>query len=135
MVSAIERKEKSFLGPVWSQAHVTHDPALHAVFRDPHRIGVITLPPPAEIGEAFMVGIVVKSGEPAFMRYFTLEHDFVLVKKANRTLLCERDGQKHTKYGDGPVLTGNTATDIQAFVDAFMALIAPTKVESDRSYR
>jgi hypothetical protein len=62
------------------------------------------------------------------MRYFTLEHDFVLAKQANRTLLCEREGQKHSKIGDGPVLTGNASDDARAFVNCFMELMIPTKV-------
>ena len=59
---------------------------------------------------------------------FTLEHDFVLAKQSNRTLLCEREGQKHGRCGDGPALTGNAGDDARAFVDCFMELIVPTKV-------
>jgi hypothetical protein len=135
VVSAIERNEKVFLDQVWTQAHVTHNPLIKAVQRDPYRIGVVTLPPPTEIGEAFMVGIVVNKSDPSFMRYFTLEHDYVLSKKANRTLLCERIGQQHTKHGDGPVPSGTPEADIASFIDAFMELVHPTKtVKSDRSY-
>jgi len=88
----------------------------------------MSLPAPTEMGEAYMAGIVIKSSDPSFMRYFTLEHDFVLARQANRTLLCEREGQKHTKIGDGPALTGNPSDDARAFVDCFMERIAPTKV-------
>ena len=66
--------------------------------------------------------------DPVFMRYFTLEHDYVLAKQANRTVLAEREGQKHTRRGDGPALTGNNEADAKAFVDCFMELIVPTKV-------
>ncbi len=52
----------------------------------------------------------------------------VLAKQANRTLLAERQGQKHTRLGDGPVLTGDAEADAKAFVDCFMELIVPTKV-------
>ena len=75
-----------------------------------------------------MAGIVVKANDPAFLRYFTLEHDFVLAKQANRTLLCERSGSKHSRIGDGPALTGNNEADAKAFVDCFMELIVQTKV-------
>ena len=75
-----------------------------------------------------MVAVVVKIGDPQFSRYFMLEHDYVLAKKADRTVVCEREGPKHTKHFDGPVLTGDFAVDGVSFIDAFMELIAPTKV-------
>lgn len=128
VISSLERKETTYLDPLWAQAFVTHDPQIATVQRDPYRIAMFTLPPPKELGEAHMVGMVVKKGDPQYWRYFTLEHDYVLAKKAERTLLCERDGQTHKKHGDGPVLTGNFATDSVAFIDAFMELIVPTRV-------
>lgn len=128
VISALERKEKTYLDQLWSQAHVKHDPQITTVLRDPYRIGVMSLPPPKDLGEAHMVGMVVKKGDPAYARYFTLEHDYVLAKKAERTLVCERDGQTHKKHGDGPALTGTFATDSMAFIDAFMELIVPTRV-------
>jgi len=129
VISALERKDMTHLDQLWSQAFVTHNPQFAAVLREPYRIGVFTLPPPKELGEAHMVGMVVKKGDPAFSRYFTLEHDHVLAKKADRTLLCERDGQTHKKHGDGPVLTGDWATDSVAWIDCFMELIVPTRVQ------
>ncbi len=128
VMGALERKEKTFFDPVWAQAHVTHNPNIVSVIREPYRIAVIDLPTPKEMGEAFFVGWVLKKGDPAFARYFTLEHDYVLSKKANRTVLCEREGQKHTKHGDGPAVTGTFATDAAAFIDSFMELIVPTKI-------
>ena len=47
-------------------------------------------------------------------------------------LVCERVGTKHTKHFDGPVLTGNADADAAAFVDAFMELIVPTKVQNKK---
>jgi hypothetical protein len=128
VVSALERKEKVYLDQFWTQAHVTHNPDIAAVLREPYRIGVFTLPPPKEIGEAYMVGMVVKKGDPVFSRYFMLEHDYVLAKKAERTLLTERELQTHKKHGDGPQLTGDFAKDSVAFIDCFMELIVPTRV-------
>ena len=128
VVSAIERRDLVYFDPLWAQAHITHNPYVTSEVRDPYRLATISLPTPTEMGEAYMAGIVVKSNDPAFMRYFTLEHDFVLAKKANRTLLCEREGQKHSKLGDGPVLTGNASDDALAFVNIFMELMIPTKV-------
>ena len=128
VVSALERKEKVYLDQLWTQAHVTHNPDIAAVLREPYRIGVFTLPPPKEVGEAYMVGMVVKKGDPVYSRYFMLEHDYVLSKKADRTLLTEREGQTHRKHGDGPALTGDFAKDSVAFIDCFMELIVPTRV-------
>lgn len=128
VISALERKEKTYLDQLWTQAYVTHDPQITTTTRDPYRIGVFSLPAPKELGEAHMIGLVVKQGDPGFSRYFTLEHDYVLAKKAERTLVCEREGQTHKKHGDGPALTGNHAADAAAFIDAFMELIVPTRV-------
>lgn len=128
VVSAIERRDLVFLDQLWAQAQVTHKPYIWSQNRDPYRIATISLPKPTEMGEAYLAGIVIKSNDPPFMRYFTLEHDFVLARQANRTQLCEREGQKHSKRGDGPALTGNDEADAKAFVDCFMELIVPTKV-------
>ncbi len=128
VVSAIERKNLIFFDALWAQAHLTHNVHVTSQMRDPYRIATISLPTPAEMGEAYLAGIVLKSNDPVFMRYFTLEHDFVLAKQSNRTVLAEREGQKHTRRGDGPALTGDPEADAKAFVDCFMELIVPTKV-------
>ena len=128
VISAMERRDLIFFDPLWAQAHITHNPYVSSQNRDPYRIATITLPTPTEMGEAYMAGIVIKTNDPVFMRYFTLEHDFVLAKQANRTVLAEREGQKHSKRGDGPALTGNNEADAKAFIDCFMELIVPTKV-------
>jgi hypothetical protein len=128
VMSALERKDLVFFDPLWSQAHINHHPYVWSQQREPYRIATITLPEPVEMGEAHMAGIVAKMNDPALFRYFTLEHDFVLARQANRTVLCEREGAKHTKRGEGPPLTGDREADARAFADGFMELIAPTKV-------
>jgi hypothetical protein len=128
VMSALERKDLVFFDALWSQAHINHHPYVWSQQREPYRIATITLPEPVEMGEAHMAGIVAKMNDPAFFRYFTLEHDFVLARQANRTVLCEREGAKHTKHGEGPPLTGDRDADARAFADRFMELIAPTKV-------
>jgi hypothetical protein len=128
VVSAIERRDLGFFDALWGQAQLKHFPHLSSQTRDPYRIGTISLPAPKEMGEAYMAGIAIKSDDPPFMRYFTLEHDYVLAKQANRTQLCERDGQRHSKRGEGPALTGDSEADAKAFVECFMELIVPTKV-------
>ena len=126
VISAIERRDLIYFDPLWAQAHVTHNPYVTSQLREPYRIATMSLPTPTEMGEAYMAGMVVSKADPVIARYFTLEHDFVLAKQANRTVLCERAGQKHTKYGDGPVLTGNNEADAKAFVDALMEVVSPT---------
>jgi hypothetical protein len=128
VVNAIERKNLVFFDGLWAQAHLTHHPHVTAQMRDPYRVATISLPPPSELGEAYLAGLVIKPSDPAYMRYFTLEHDYVLAKQANRTVLAEREGQKHSRIGDGPVLTGDPEADARAFVECFMELIVPTRV-------
>lgn len=140
VMAALERRDLAWLDSLWSQAQVNHRPFISTQTRESnkllndldvrelYRVATITLPPPKELGEAYMAGVVIKASDAAFVRYFTLEHDYVLSKKANRTVLCERIGQKHTRIGDGPVLTGTDDVDARAFVDSFMELIVPTRV-------
>ncbi|MBA3452038.1 MAG: hypothetical protein H0T42_02945 [Deltaproteobacteria bacterium] len=136
VIGVIERKEKFFFDPVWGQAHIEHVPFLLSQVREPYRIGVVDLPPPKELGEAFYVGLVANKKDPTMGRYFTLEKDYVLKTKSDRTLVCEREGAKHTKHFDGPVLTGNKDVDAAAFIEAFMELLIPTKVthKKDRQW-
>lgn len=127
VMSAIQRRDLIFFDSLWAQAQITHNPYVWSDERGLYRAAAVTLPEPREMGEAYMAGLVVASNDPSFMRYFTLELDFVLAKQANRTLLCEREGPRHVKLGDGPVLTGNREVDTRAFVDAFMAKVAAKK--------
>lgn len=135
VMSSLERKDKIFFDPLWQQAYVTHNPSILTQTRDPYRIGVMTLPAPKEMGEAHMAGLVLENNKPTPPRYFTLEHDYVLATRTNRTLLCERDGQKHIKHKDGPALTGDADKDMAAFIDAFMAIVHPTNLDPNRTYR
>ena len=128
VVSALERKDKAHLAPVWQQAYVTHEPKLWTGVRDPYRIAVIDLPAPKEMGEAHLVAWVINKSDPGFARYFLLEHDYVLAKKTHRTGLAEMVGKDHKKHGDGSPVTGDFAVDAPAFVDCFMELLVPTKV-------
>jgi len=128
VVGVIERKEKFFFDALWNQAHVEHQPFLFAQVRDPYRIGVISLPPPKEMGEAFMIGLVTKATDQSFGKYYLLEHDYVLAKQADRTMITERDGTRHVKHFEGPALTGDETADAIAFIDGFMELLVPTKV-------
>ena len=132
VVGVIERKEKFFFDALWGQAHLQLQPFLLSQEREPYRIGVLDLPAPTDLGEAYYAGIVVHKKDPTIARYFTLEKDYVLKTKSDRTLVCERVGQQHTKHFEGPVLTGNKDTDAVAFIDAFMELLIPTKVQNKK---
>ncbi|MBV8760841.1 MAG: hypothetical protein JO257_26340 [Deltaproteobacteria bacterium] len=134
LVSAIERRDTSPFAQVWQQTGVAHTPQVIAKEKNDYRIGVMSLPAPKEMGEAYMCAFVAKKNDAAITRYFTLEHDYVLATKQNKTVLCEREGQRTAKKGDGPPITGDFQTDATAFVDALMEVISPTKVNPNRSY-
>jgi hypothetical protein len=134
LVSAMERRDASPFAQVWQQTGVNHTPVVAAKERGDWRFGVMTLPKPNEMGEAHMCAFVAKKNDAAITRYFTLEHDYVLATKTTKTVLCEREGQRTVKKGDGPAITGDFTTDSNAFVDALMEIISPTKPNPNRSY-
>ena len=139
LVSAMERRESALFAHVWTQTGVEHTPQVIAKEKDQGghgvwRFGVLSLPKPNEMGEAYMCVFVAKKNDNATTRYFTLEHDYVLATKSTRTYIAEKDGQRFTKHGDGPPVTGDFQLDATAFVDAVMEVISPTKVNPNRSY-
>lgn len=127
LVSAMERRDVTAFAQVWSQTGVEHVPQVIAKEREHQgtawRIGIMSLPKPNEMGEAYMCAFVAKKNDAAITRYFTLEHDYVLATKATRTLVCEREGGKTSKHGEGPPITGDFQADASAFVDAIYAII------------
>jgi len=135
MMVALEKRDHAFLDAIWKQAFVDHKPQIYTVERDTYRIGVLDLPPPKDLGEAYFAGWVINKSDVTFARFFLLENDYVLAKKANRTVLTEREGiqsgtPRDVKHGDGSEVTGDFAVDAVAFVDCFMELIVPTKVQN-----
>ena len=139
---ACERKDKSFFEQSWKQAYIEHDPKFHYLTRDntdgtvTYRIGVIDLPAPKEVGDAYMIGVTVKKNDTAFGRVFLLEKDWHMKTKTDTTVIAEREGAgaaaRRQVHFDGPPITGVFETDARAFVDAFMELIVPTKVKPKR---
>src|ERR1700733_5313878 len=123
LVSAMERRDASPFAQVWQQTGVAHSPLVTAKERDAWRIGVMSLPKPAEMGEAHMCAFVAKKNDAAVTRYFTLEHDYVLATKASRTSVCERESNKTLKRGEGPAISGDFQTDAGAFVDAVVNIL------------
>lgn len=124
LLGVIERKEKYFFDALWAQAHLTHVPTLVSAQRDGLRIGVVDLPAPREPGEAYFAGIVAKVSDLAMSRYFTLEQEYVIATGSARTQLCERDGTRHSKHGEGSPITGTPEVDGAAFIDAIVAQVA-----------
>lgn len=132
IVSAMERRDVSLFAPVWQQTGINHTPQVLAKeLHDTWRIGVLQMPPPTEMGEAYMVAFVAKKNDAAITRYFTLEYDYVNVTKSTRTILCEREGSKTTKRGEGSVVTGDFATDASAFIDAMAPILSPASIKKD----
>lgn len=125
VMQALERRDLVFFDSLWAQAQIRHNPYVWTQARSEYRIATMTLPEPREMGEAHMAAIVLKSTDNEFLRYFTLEHEYAVNKQANRTQLCEREGNKHTRRGEGPALTGKPEADAAAFVDCLMKLVAP----------
>ena len=135
---AVERKDKSFFDQTWKQAFVDHDPKFFYMTKDnvdkttTYRIGVVNLPEPKEMGDAYMLATVVKKNDMAFGRLFLLEKDWVMKTKQDKTTVTEREGAgahgRRMVHFDGPQLTGTFEKDAQAFADAFMELMLPTKV-------
>ena len=129
VVSAIERRDGAMFQQVFAQTGIQHAPQLVAKEHGDWRIGVCTLPAPKEMGDPHMVAFVAKKNDAAVTRYFTLEHDYVLATKSDRTVVVEREGARGTKHGDGPPITGDASADASAFVDAIMDVIEPTRVK------
>ena len=134
LVSAIERRDTSPFAQVWQQTGVTHTPSVIAKDKDVWRMGVMSLPTPNEMGEAYMCAFVTKKTDVAITHYFTLEHDYVLATKQTRTIVCAREGQRTVKHGEGPAMSGDFQADATAFVDAIIEVLAPTKAAPNRSY-
>jgi hypothetical protein len=132
VVSAIERRDVSIFAHVWQQTGVDHTPQVLAKERnETWRIAILSMPTPKEMSEAYMVAFVAKKNDAAITRYFTLEYDYVLATKSTRTILCEVDRGKTTKFGEGPKLASDFQTDAGAFIEAIMNIISPVQAKRD----
>jgi hypothetical protein len=123
LVSAMARGDVSPFAAVWEQTGVEHSPQSTAKERDPWRYGVLSLPTPTEMGEAYMCAFMAKKNDAAITAYFTLEYDYVLATKKTRTIIAETDGKSSTKHGEGPPVTGDFQTDAAAFIDAVNVIV------------
>jgi len=68
------------------------------------RVAAVVLPQPSAIGEAFMVGMIVRGepGEGDRAWYFTLELGTQQDYRTPRTVLGRWRQNTHVSYGDGP---------------------------------
>ena len=124
LVGAMERRDVSPFSHVWEQTGVEHKPQCIAKEKDPWRYGVLSMPTPKEMGEAYMVAFMAKKNDAAVTAFFTLEYDYVLSTKTSRTVICEVDNNRSvTKHGEGPAVTGDFMTDASAFIDAVNVIV------------
>lgn len=126
LVGAMERRDASPFAQVWQQTGVEHSPQVIAKEKEPWRYGVMSLPAPSAMGEAYMCAFMTKKNDESITRYFTLEYDYVLATKTARTIICERANNRTTKHGEGPAVTGDFQTDASAFVDAVNVIVGRT---------
>ena len=134
IVTAMERRDVSMFQSVWDQTGVPHTPEVLAKDKGDWRLGIMSLPKPNEMGDAYLCAFVAKKNDVAITRYFTLEHDYVLSTKATRTQLCERIETRMRKLHEGQVVTGDFQKDASNLIDAIMDVLEPKKVDSNRSY-
>ena len=126
LVGAMERRDASPFAQVFQQTGVDHTPQVVAKEKEPWRYGVMSMPTPSAMGEAYLCAFMAKKNDASVTRYFTLEYDYVLATKSTRTLICEHAGNRATKHGEGPPVTGDFQTDASAFVDAVNVIVGRT---------
>lgn len=127
LVGALERRDVSPFAQVWQQTGVEHTPQTIAKEIGDWRIGVLSLPKPSEMGESYMCAFVAKKNDGTISRYFTLDYDYVLATKTEKTALCDQEMGRMIKRGDGPPVTGDFATDASAFTDAIVGYLNAVK--------
>lgn len=115
-LDAIEREDDDFFIPVWMTAGFRFSPILIHLDRGDLRIGLITMPMPREITEAWLAAVVGKRSDPAYLRYFLLEMSIHVMDQSPATVIGEWAGSTHRNHGGGPLTTSDLAADCAAFV-------------------
>lgn len=116
VLDAIERGDDAFFIPVWMRAGIRFAPRFHYTTRGDLRVGVLTLPMPREMTEAYLAAVVGKRGDPAFLRYFLWESGDS-ADQGERTVIGEWAKAAHSNYGSGPPFTGDLVNDRAAFIE------------------
>jgi hypothetical protein len=88
------------------------------------RVGVLTLPTPRDVTEAYLAAVVGKTAEPPYLRCFLWEKSESLFDDKPRTVISEWAGTEHRNYGQGPPFTGDLTRDSGEFVARVLALCA-----------
>ena len=124
VLDAIERGDADFFLPLWVNAgfRFTTRPSYSA--HGGLRVGVLTLPMPREVTEAYLAAVVGKTAEPAYLRYFLWEKSESVFDDKPRTVISEWAGTEHRNYGQGPPFTGNLTKDSGEFVARVATLCA-----------
>ena len=124
VLDAIERGDADFFQPVWMNAgfRFTTRPSYRA--HGGLRMGVLTLPMPRDVTEAYLAAVVGKTAEPAYLRYFLWEKSESLFDDKPHTVITEWAGTEHRNYGQGPPFTGDLTKDGGEFVARVAALCA-----------
>ena len=122
VLDAIERGNAEFFQPVWMEAgfRFTTRPSYRA--QGGLRVGVLTLPMPREVTEAYLAAVIGKTADPAYLRYFLWEKSESLFDDKPHTVISEWATSGHLNYGQGPPFTGDLAKDTDEFVARVAAL-------------
>lgn len=126
VLDAIARNDGDFFIPVWFEAGFRFNPLLIHTIQGDFALGILGLPQPREMTEAWLAVIVGKPADPSYCRYFLWEKSISVLDNTPRTVVGEWDESKHGNHGDGPAFTGDLATDCAAFVTAVMNVCTRT---------
>ena len=124
VLDAIERGDADFFIPVWANAgfRFTTRPTYRP--QGGLRLGVLTLPMPRDVTEAYLAIVVGRTADPAYLRYFLWEKSESVFDDKPRTAITEWAGTRHRNFGEGPPFTGDLARDSAEFVARVAGLCA-----------
>lgn len=125
-LAAIERSDAHWLDQVWGQAGFRFTPRYLVASHGPWRLGVITLPRPQAMTEAYLALVVGRLDDEGFGRLFLLEQSVDFVEGGGTkpaTVVGEwRDG-KHFNYGTGPTPSGDLTADTWSFAERALRVL------------
>jgi hypothetical protein len=124
VMAAIQRRDADFFIPVWMQAGFRFSATLLFTERDDWRVGVITLPQPRAITEAYFAAVVCRISDPSYGRYFLWETAESIFDQRQYTVIGEWKESSHGNFGEGPPFTGDLVNDHAAFVDKIIDICA-----------
>jgi hypothetical protein len=116
-LNAIECGDDAFFIPVWMRAGIRFAPRFFHATHGEFRVGVLTLPMPREMTEAYLAAVIGKRGDPAFLRYFLWESSDSASDQGSGTVIGEWAEARHSNYGPGPPFTGDLVNDRAAFIE------------------